>query len=278
MGFTFDHIVHLVNDPLQAAADLREKGFHAIEGGRHTHWGTYNSLCYFDLSYIEFLGVYDRTLTEAERENLLVHDCALRLPQQEGFVRVAIRTDDIVQTADMLQKRGLNVSGPFPGSRVRPDGKRLSWSMLFVSHHESSLRLPFFIQWGEGDEERRADLTERGAIAPHELGPLALGAVKIAVAELASHVQQWSGWFGLTCGEPFIDESMQAVCQTVHLPGGNLLFCSPTGSGLVADIIAAQGEGIFELEVVGANQEGVHEQYGATYRWRTSENSPNRNW
>ncbi|MGO0063407.1 VOC family protein [Brevibacillus fluminis] len=267
MGFAFDHIVHLVNDPLQAAADLRAQGFHALEGGRHTHWGTYNSLCYFDLGYIEFLGVYDRTLTEAEQENLLVRDCALRLPQQEGFVRVAIRTDDIAQTAEMLKKRGLHVSGPFPGSRVRPDGKRLSWSMLFASHHESSLRLPFFIQWGEGDEERRADLTARGTIAPHELGPLALGSVKIAVADLASHIHQWSGWFGLACGEHFIDEGMQAVCQTMHLPGGDLLFCSPTGPGPVADIIAAQGEGIFELEVVGANQEGVLERIGAIYRW-----------
>jgi hypothetical protein len=265
MELAFDHIVHLVNDPVQAASRFREHGLHALEGGRHANWGTYNSLCYFDLSYIEFLGIFDRALAEVEQENLLVRDSAKRLPNQEGFSRIAIRTNDIEQTASVLKERGLQVIGPFPGSRIRPDGKRLEWSMLFVESEDSALPLPFFIQWGEADAQRRTDLEEREVIAPHAIGQLSLGAVKFAVRDLEPRVQQWSNWFGLEAGETFFDESLHAACRTLHLPGGNLLFCSPTGEGAVAEILASQGETPFALEAIGATQESIIHLSGATY-------------
>ena len=51
----FDHLVHAVNcTPEEAAKQMQERGFHTALGGEHTTWGTWNSLCYFDLSYIEF--------------------------------------------------------------------------------------------------------------------------------------------------------------------------------------------------------------------------------
>jgi len=55
--FSFDHLVHFVQNPLGAMEDAKKMGLHAFAGGNHEKWGTYNSLAYFGLSYIEFLGI-----------------------------------------------------------------------------------------------------------------------------------------------------------------------------------------------------------------------------
>lgn len=64
IGFTlkFDHIVHYVHQPEQVFKALEPYGISAIQGGRHEQIGTYNALSYFDLSYIEWIGVYDHSL------------------------------------------------------------------------------------------------------------------------------------------------------------------------------------------------------------------------
>ena len=40
--------------------------------------------------------------------------------------------------------------------------------MLFVKQEENVLKLPFFIQWNETDEERRKDLRNIGTITEHK--------------------------------------------------------------------------------------------------------------
>ena len=59
-AFCFDHLVHFVENPNEAIEVLKEKGIHAIKGGEHQNGQTYNTLSYFDLSYIEFIGVFDK--------------------------------------------------------------------------------------------------------------------------------------------------------------------------------------------------------------------------
>ncbi len=47
---------------------MQALGFHTVLGGEHTTWGTWNSLSYFDLSYIEFLAVqHEEKAKEAEK-------------------------------------------------------------------------------------------------------------------------------------------------------------------------------------------------------------------
>ena len=40
--------------------------------------------------------------------------------------------------------------------------------MLFVKQDKNGLKLPFFIQWNETDEERRNDLRNIGTITEHK--------------------------------------------------------------------------------------------------------------
>jgi hypothetical protein len=59
----------------------------------------------------------------------------------------ALHTDSLPILLDRLRKASLSVLGPFPGSRVTPDGNQLSWQTA----HPASPGLegaPFLIEWG----------------------------------------------------------------------------------------------------------------------------------
>ncbi|MFY0544394.1 VOC family protein [Brevibacillus sp. H7] len=268
MSFRFDHLVHFVNDPQEAIKLLRKNGIYAVEGGVHENRGTYNVLSYFDLSYIEFLGVYDKQIVEERQsiEHSLI-ETIVKDSYTEGFSRIAIRTNQLEKVAEHFLKQGLTVNGPVPLSRRRPDGSVIHWKLLYVGHKDQELPLPFFIQWEENDEERRNDLKDRKVIAPHPAGDVSLSYVAFAVKDLNTTVDNWSKWLGLKRGDEFVDESLQAVCQTLQLPGGNLVFSSPIDGGIVSEVLATRGERPFLVGLSGSSEKGDKHLLGSIYRF-----------
>lgn len=268
MNLSLDHLVHFTNaSPASAAEILQKLGLHAVAGGRHELWGTHNSLCYFDLTYLEFLAIENRTVAENAAGNGLIKQIVADLPEREGVATVALRTNEIEQWAQRLKEKGLRVTGPLPGSRKRADGSVISWKMLFAETDNSLLPLPFLIEWGQSDEERRQDLTSRGIIAPHPAGDVRIKHVAYAVRQLTPTVDRLREIYGATAGEPYHDASLQATCQPLIFPGGDLLICSPTGPGVVADAIAAKGERPFFVQFAGAACRGEeHRIFGSLYR------------
>ena len=79
--------------------------------------GYWNSLCYFDLSYIEFLAVQHEE--KAKADNPLVQETVVKLQDGEGMLQIAIRTDAIEELAVKFSKHGLHTIGPFEGKRMR---------------------------------------------------------------------------------------------------------------------------------------------------------------
>ncbi len=260
MHFAFDHLVHFVNSPQEAVEQMRRIGLYALLGGEHEKWGSCNALSYFDLSYIEFLGLNKPALAKTVTDNDLVRQAVHALPENQGFARIAIRTDNIEEAAAAMRQQGLEVTGPFAGSRKRDDGTTLIWSMFFMRDpHADELPLPFVIQWGEGDEVRREDLRSRRVIAPHPAGAAAFRTLAFAVQELEVTAAKWSRLFNLPASEPFVDEHLQARCIEVTLSGGNLLFCSPHGAGTVSKRLAEKGAGPFLLRLSGTDRAGTSE-------------------
>src|SRR5690606_6415512 len=129
----------------------RKCGIHAVEGGSHPDWGTANTLCYFELSYIEYLGVENPAVAGKARSNPLVRQALEDLSHGEGPARIALRTDDLAEAARLLEKQGWKTSGPFPGSRTRPDGTLLRWSLLFPEGPAAELHPPFLIRTAHSD-------------------------------------------------------------------------------------------------------------------------------
>ncbi|NGQ93579.1 VOC family protein [Brevibacillus sp. SYP-B805] len=266
MEFAFDHLVHFVNDPKRAAQLMRESGLHAVEGGRHTQWGSYNSLCYFDLSYIEFLGLDNPGLAKQVADNDLIRQATRELPAREGLARIAIRTGNIDEAAERIRVLGFRVTGPFPGSRTRDDGTVINWSMFFIRDEGSELPLPFVIQWGQSDQERRKDLEQRGVIRAHRLGQISLNQVAFAVRDLERTVQTWGRLFELEQGEAFFDPTMNAECRILKLRGGDLLFCRPVGEGVVSQVLHAAGERPFLVQLTGAANSQTLNLFGGMYQ------------
>lgn len=270
MKFSFDHLVIFLNKPEEAIANLRLTGIHAVNGGRHHTWGTYNSLTYFGLSYIEFLGIENLAMATQQDENRLITHIVEQLANkgQEGPARIAIRTNDIEQLALQFKEAGVKVYGPIPGERIRADGAVIRWSLLFPEAGANELNLPFFIQWEKSDEERLVELGEQGLLTSHLMGKPILESVGFVVEDLDETIAKWSKSFNLSQSEEFFDHDLHARCRTLELTGTKLLFCSPLGEGIADQVLRERGETPFLINLTGTNQRHLFKIMNGYWRFQ----------
>jgi hypothetical protein len=267
MNLQFDHLVHFLNRPPAEAVSLMNGcGFHAVAGGRHENWGTWNSLSYFDLSYVEFLAV-EHSDAAGRSDNPLIRQLLADLPKGEGLGQFALRTRQIVQWAKTFRERGLRVTGPVPGSRMRADGTHIRWQMLFIDSDQVNHPLPFLIQWEQSDEERRRDLTARGVISSHPNGVSGIDWIAFAVADLEETAARWQTWFEWEAQEAFFHRELNADSRLLRCPGGPILLCSPRGEGPAAEALRARGERPFRVRFAGGSGERMRHLLGSTYQW-----------
>ncbi|MDA1543566.1 MULTISPECIES: VOC family protein [Bacillus] len=260
----FDHLVHAVNcTPEEAAKQMQALGFHTALGGEHTTWGTWNSLCYFDLSYIEFLAVQHEEKAR-KADNPLVQETVVKLQDGEGMLQIAIRTNAIEELAVKFSKHGLHTIGPFEGKRMRKDGRLLEWKMLFVKQDKNGPKLPFFIQWNETDEERRNDLRNIGTITEHKNKVQQIETIHYAVKNVRETVRKWKAVMELIASPVMKNEEWNAKCQRVSFGDIQVQFCEPIGEGLVQEYIKNYGEYPFAVECKGENKR-EHEVLGSLY-------------
>ncbi|MFK9093978.1 VOC family protein [Bacillus salipaludis] len=270
MSFSFDHLVFFSNKPKEAIPLLKQKEIHAVNGGRHKFWGTYNSLTYFGLSYIEFLGIENLPVAEKQDENRLITHIVEQLARmgQEGPARIAIRTTNIEQLAVKLKAEGFKVYGPLPGQRTRADGQVIKWSLLFPEAVENELELPFFIQWERPDEQRYLELEEQGLIESHPAGKLQFESVGFVVHHLEQTLTTWVRIFDHIQGEEFVDSSINARCRKLELAGTKLLFCTPLGEGIAATVLKEKGETPFLVNLTGKGQSEIFEMMNGFWRFQ----------
>ncbi|KFM98612.1 VOC family protein [Bacillus clarus] len=260
----FDHLVHVVHcTPEEAAKQMQKLGFHTVQGGEHSNWGTWNSLCYFDLSYIEFLAVQHEEKAK-EADNPLVQETVVKLQDGEGMLQIAIRTEQIEELALKFEERGLQINGPFEGKRMRNDGRLLEWKMLFVKQEESGPKIPFFIQWNETDEERRNDLRKIGTITEHKNNVQEIETIHYAVKNVRETVREWKEIMGLTVSAVVRNEEWNVECQSVLFGNTNVQFCEPIGEGIVKEHLMQYGEYPFAVEFKGESKR-KYEVLGSMY-------------
>ncbi|MBY9080464.1 VOC family protein [Paenibacillus sp. HN-1] len=198
----WDHLVHYVNDLDQPVELFREHGLVAFRGGSHTDWGTYNSLSYFGLTYIEFLGIENLELAKSTEHNRVVKDAVDTLPGHEVLSRVVIRTDDIEEMRASLDAAGLSLSPIMDGKRLDNKGRLIEWRMMTIDGDFGGLVYPFIIQWKGSDDERLEQLTASGVIQPHPAGNAVMKRAVFRVSDPAAAAEHWERLFGLTALEP----------------------------------------------------------------------------
>lgn len=137
MPFKLDHVIIAVHDLNTAVADFRALGFTVIYGGEHASGTTHNALiCFRDGTYIELLAPTGKPAAPGTT------DFSTLLHQGEGLVGYALLSDDLMATVAQMRERGIAISDPSPGKRVRQDGVELRWLTATVNGGFS----PFFIQ------------------------------------------------------------------------------------------------------------------------------------
>ncbi|WHZ00697.1 VOC family protein [Neobacillus sp. YX16] len=270
MKLSFDHLVWFKHKPENAIQPLSENGIQVIQGGRHESWGTYNTLSYFDFSYIEFLGIEQVSIAEQHEENRLITQIVKQLfkENREGPAKIAIRTDQINELAIKLREESFTVHGPIPGQRVTASGEVIKWTLLFIEDQPNELSLPFFIQWEKSDEERMAVFKEQGILGRHASENSKFESVGFVVRNLEETISTWGKLFNLSPSEEFRDEILQARCQKLELPGTNLLFCTPLGNGPAGKVLHERGETPFLVNLAETNQNIFIEMLNGYWRFQ----------
>lgn len=269
MKFSFDHLVWFKHKPENAIQPLSEKGIHVVQGGRHESWGTYNSLSYFDLSYIEFLGIEVLSIAEQHEENRLITQIVQQLAKEnrEGPAKIAIRTDRINELASKLREDGFTVHGPLPGQRLTAASEVIKWKLLFIEDYSNQLSFPFFIQWEKSDSERLSAFKKQEMLGRHSGVSSKFESVGFVVRDLEETMRTWGKLLNLTPGEEFKDEALHARCQTLELPGTNLIFCTPLGKGPAEKVLHERGETPFLVNISQANQNSFFELLNGYWRF-----------
>ncbi|WP_051189152.1 VOC family protein [Halalkalibacillus halophilus] len=150
----FDHLVIYSKNP-KSHQELFSKvhKLQGMEGGTHQNWGTFNHLAFMaENSYIEWLGVQDEAVASASDNPLIQQTYQAHLKKQEGPIQFALRTTELDNFLEHFDRNNISYSGPFPGSRTKPDGTKLEWKMVFPFSEQTDSPLPFLIEWnGEGN-------------------------------------------------------------------------------------------------------------------------------
>lgn len=241
MTLQFDHLVQQVQSPENTKRFLNRHHIHTINGGQHTMWGTYNTLSYFGLTYIEQIAVYDRALFEAAATlPYSLHHTFKRNREQFGFSRIALRTTDIEGEAKRLRALGLEVYGPDACSRTRPDGSVVEWKLLHFGQPHQAIDFPFLIEWAESDDVRLAQLKQNGAILPQH--PI-MESVQFAVKDIEKTVALWQKVLQLPTA------TIQEKCRSLHLPNMRLDFYSDSA------ILEDKYEGPFAVTLTDTKKE-----------------------
>ncbi|MBB6454160.1 hypothetical protein HNQ94_002611 [Salirhabdus euzebyi] len=150
----FDHLVifsHSIEEAQSKFADNHT--INIVKGGHHELWGTYNYLAYMrNNSYIEWLGIENEEIAVQSDNPLIKHTAFAHSKNMGGPIQFALRTSEMDTIIQGLDERNIPYTGPFPGSRRRPDGSVLKWRMLFPAYKIETELLPFLIEWeGEGN-------------------------------------------------------------------------------------------------------------------------------
>lgn len=250
LALPLDHVVTAVNDLDATITDYRTLGFNVLRGGDHPGRPTHNALVVFaDGSYFELIAWREPAPADRWWQLLQQHG--------EGIIDFALLPPGTATTVAAAQARGLALSGPHDGGRVRPDGEQLRWQTARPPSHD----LPFLC----GDLTPRALRVPEGEARVHPNGAIGVASLSIAVHNLPASL----GRYRALLGEPPQGAPASHASAAVDLPhsdvqiglvragASTLVLGAPrSGEGALARHLATRGEGPYAL-VLARKAEGA---------------------
>jgi len=208
-----DHIAIVVTDLKMAIRDYTEQGFTVVPGGRHP-LGTHNALISLaDGSYIEIIAFY-----EPNSE----HPWWTKLEQGGGLVDFCVGSDDIQSEIKLFRQAGIFMNDITSGSRLRPDGYRLSWLLSMPGGRFRGIA-PFLIEDQTPHEERVPKEIK------HENQVTGISALTIAVDDVSTIRRSYSVILQ-DDGQEIESDELNAVGVRFTLGTYRFDFVAPNGS------------------------------------------------
>ena len=153
-----DHVLFAVPDFAGMTARLSaEFGLGAVEGGRHTGWGTANWIVPLDTSYLELISVVDSALAT---DNPFGRRVQQVIANGGGPFAWCVTPVDFDATVARL---GLEAGS---GSRQRPDGATVSWRMAGLEVALADPSRPFFLDWQVAAQDHPGRASARHRVQP----------------------------------------------------------------------------------------------------------------
>jgi hypothetical protein len=237
---SIDHIVILVRDLDQAAADYARAGFTVTPGGTHAAGTTHNALISFsDGTYFELIAFF-------EPDQPQEHRWWGRVAEGEGLIDYALLADDLNHDAGELRGRGLAIEGPSDGGRTRPDGEQIAWRSMMLGRGIGNPTLPFVIE----DVTPRELRVPGGAAEQHRLGVTRVAGLTLVTNNLDEAAAALTSLLGTPGEDVIVDEGAMlrftlgeqwlAVLQPgdAHSPSGQYL--SARGEGPYEVVLSAE--------------------------------------
>jgi Glyoxalase-like domain len=149
-----DHII-VGSSNLEAGIACLEKlsGYRAAYGGSHPGRGTCNAL--LKLGHQSYLEI----LAPDPEQNVLQWHQELAQLSEPLLVGWAVKQPNLEAYAHAVRKRGIDVIGPTLGSRTRPNGETVRWTLLIRANDRGGI-LPFYIDWDPSSRHPSADAPE----------------------------------------------------------------------------------------------------------------------
>ena len=203
LEFRLDHVVIAVHDLARAIEDYRALGFTVQIGGRHPGRTSHNALIVFaDGAYLELIAWPEPGPAERWYNALQEHG--------EGFMDFALIPADVPLAIEEARGRGLELSGPIDGSRLRPDGKHVKWQTA----RQTTFDLPFLC----GDITPREWRVPEGECRRHANGVRGIERITVAVRDAGVSAQRYAALLGVAPGGEFEVGQARIVLTEKGLP------------------------------------------------------------
>jgi hypothetical protein len=146
----------------------------------------------------------------------------------------AVGTNVLLQEVDRLKKAGLAVSTPTRGSRKRPDGMSVEWTIADVGSGTAGSVLPFVIE----DETPRA---WRVSVSAGMQGAPVSGVenVVIGVNNLDASIALFRKAYGWAAP---LTETQKDFGKMAYFPGEPVILVAPSGGGWLSERLSKYGE------------------------------------
>lgn len=178
---SIDHVVILVRDLVAAMDDYAALGFTVTPGGVHADGATHNALVAFaDGSYLELI---------AFRRKAPDHIWWRHTADGEGLIDFALLPDAIDEDVAAARARGLEIAGPLPGGRERPDGVGIAWKTA----RPATPDLPFLC----GDVTPRDLRVPTGVARQHTNGVTGIARVLVATRDPTESAARYHALLGI---------------------------------------------------------------------------------